>query len=72
MLTDITEFLIPASKVYLSPIIDCIDGMISACKIGTNINVKLVNSMPDEYYETLMNGEKPIIHSDRGAHYRRP
>lgn len=30
MLTDITEFSIPAGKVYLSPIIDCFDGMVSA------------------------------------------
>ncbi|MBM6842318.1 IS3 family transposase, partial [[Clostridium] spiroforme] len=29
MLTDITEFSIPAGKVYLSPIIDCFDGMVS-------------------------------------------
>lgn len=27
-LTDITEFAIPAGKVYLSPIIDCFDGMV--------------------------------------------
>ncbi len=72
MLTDITEFSIPAGKVYLSPIIDCFDGMVSAWKISTNPNAELVNSMLDEYHETLQNGEKPIIHSDRGAHYRWP
>lgn len=27
-LTDITEFAIPAGKVYLSPILDCFDGML--------------------------------------------
>lgn len=27
-LTDITEFQIPAGKVYLSPMIDCFDGLI--------------------------------------------
>ena len=27
-LTDITEFAIPAGKVYLSPVIDCFDGMV--------------------------------------------
>ena len=27
-LTDITELQIPAGKVYLSPIIDCFDGMV--------------------------------------------
>lgn len=26
-LTDITEFAIPAGKIYLSPVIDCFDGM---------------------------------------------
>lgn len=72
MLTDITEFSIPAGKVYLSPIIDCFDGMVSAWKISTNPNAELVNSMLDEYHGTLQNGEKPIIHSDRGAHYRWP
>ena len=29
-LTDITEFQIPAGKVYLSPMIDCFDGMVVA------------------------------------------
>lgn len=72
MLTDITEFSIPAGKVYLSPIIDCFDGMVTAWKISTNPNAELVNSMLDEYHKTLKNGEKPIIHSDRGAHYRWP
>ena len=64
MLTDITEFSIPAGKVYLSPIIDCFDGMVTAWKISTNPNAELVNSMLDEYHKTLKNGEKPIIHSD--------
>lgn len=27
-LTDITEFSIPAGKTYLSPIVDCFDGML--------------------------------------------
>lgn len=34
-LTDITEFAIPAGKVYLSPIVDCFDGMLPAWKIST-------------------------------------
>lgn len=34
-LTDITEFHIPAGKVYLSPIIDCFDGMVISWSIGT-------------------------------------
>ena len=43
---------------------------VSAWKISTNPNAELVNSMLDEYHETLKNGERPIVHSDRGAHYR--
>ena len=33
-LTDITEFRLPAGKVYLSPIIDCFDGMAVTWTIG--------------------------------------
>ena len=33
-LTDLTEFPLPAGKVYLSPMIDCFDGMAVSWKIG--------------------------------------
>lgn len=69
-LTDITEFSISVRKVYLLPIIDYFDEIISAWKVGINPNVKLVNIILDEYYETLMNGENPIIHSGWRVHYR--
>lgn len=69
-ITDITEFSIPAGKVYLSPIIDCFDGLVVSWSIGTSPNAELVNSMLDRAIETLKKGEHPIIHSDRGSHYR--
>ena len=34
-LTDITAFQIPSGKVYLSPMIDCFDGMVDSWSIGT-------------------------------------
>lgn len=71
-LTDITEFSIKAGKVYLSPIIDCLDGMPISWKIGRSPNAVLVNSMLEEAINTLKADEKPIIHSDRGCHYRWP
>lgn len=71
-LTDITEFHIPAGKVYLSPIIDCSDGLPVSWTIGTAPNAELVNSMLDEAILSLKDGEHPIIHSDRGAYYRWP
>lgn len=71
-LTDITEFSIPAGKVYLSPIIDCFDGMPVSWKIGTSPNTELANSMLDDAAKTLLENEHPIVHSDRGSHYRWP
>lgn len=71
-LTDITEFHIPAGKVYLSPIIDCFDGLPVAWTIGTSPSAELVNTMLDIAIENLPEGDRPIIHSDRGAHYRWP
>lgn len=44
-LTDITEFQIPAGKVYLSPVIDCFDGMVLSWTLGTRPDAELVNTM---------------------------
>ena len=71
-LTDITEFRIPAGKVYLSPLVDCYDGAIISWTIGTKPDAELVNNMLDDGIANLLNHEKPIVHSDRGAHYRWP
>ena len=71
-LTDITEFAIPAGKVYLSPIVDCFDGLLVNWNISTSPDALLVNSMLDDTAKLLSVGEKPIIHSDRGVHYRWP
>ena len=69
-LTDITEFAIPSGKIYLSPIIDCFDGLLVAWKIGTSPDSTLVNTMLDDAISQLSPKEKPIVHSDRGVHYR--
>lgn len=69
-LTDITEFAIPAGKIYLSPIIDCFDGIIVSWNVSTNPNSILVNDMLDKAVKTLNQNEHPIVHSDRGCHYR--
>lgn len=71
-LTDITEFIIPAGKVYLSPIVDCFDGMLPAWKISTTPDAMLVNNMLDDAVRTLGKMEHPLIHTDRGCHYRWP
>ncbi|MEO7810978.1 MAG: IS3 family transposase [Usitatibacter sp.] len=72
-LTDITEFQIPAGKVYMSPMIDCFDGMVVSWSIGTRPDADLVNTMLDAAIETVTaGGDRPVVHSDRGGHYRWP
>jgi len=71
-LTDITEFPAPAGKVYLSPMIDCFDGLVVSWSISASPNAELVNAMLDEAIRTLAPGERPVVHSDRGCHYRWP
>ena len=71
-LTDLSEFAIPAGKVYLSPVIDCFDGMVVHWTIGTSPNARLANSILDGAIAKLKENQHPIVHSDRGGHYRWP
>jgi len=72
-LTDITEFQIPAGKVYLSPVIDCFDGLVTSWSIGTRPDAELVNTMLDSAIESRADcDERPVVHSGRGDHYRWP
>ena len=57
-------------KVYLSPIIDCFDGMPITWTVGTSPNAELVNTMLDNAIVLLKENEHPIVHSDRGCQYR--
>ena len=72
-LTDITEFQIPAGKVYQSPMIDCFDGLVVSWTLGTRPDSELVNTMLDAAIETVADNDfRPVVHSDRGGHYRWP
>ena len=72
-LTDMTECHIPAGKVYLSPVIDCFDGLVVSWSIGRRPVADLVNCMLDAAIETLnRQSHRPVIHSGGGAHDRWP
>ena len=58
--------------MYLSPIIDCFDGLPVSWTIGTSPNAELVNTMLDIAIDQLPADAHPIIHTDRGSHYRWP
>jgi putative transposase len=46
--------------------------MVLSWTIGTSPYANLVNTMLDRGINRLTTGLVPIIHSDRGAHYRWP
>ena len=71
-ITDVTEFRIPAGKVYLSPIVDCFDGMPLSWSISTSPDAEMANSSLLGACAQLEEGDHPLIHSDRGCHYRWP
>ena len=71
-LTDITEIKARDGKVYLSPMIDCHDGKIVAYTACFHPNAELANRMLAEAAETLPDNARPVVHSDRGCHYRWP
>jgi transposase InsO family protein len=59
--------------VYLSPIVDCFDGLVISWTIATHPDAVLVNTMLDSAIETVAGGNaRPVVHSDRGAQYSWP
>ena len=56
----------------MSPIVDFFAGLLVTLKTGLTPDSNLVNSMLDDAINNLEQDEKPIIHSDRGVHYRWP
>ena len=71
-LTDISEIKARDGKVYLSPMIDCFDGKIVAYTAGFSPNAEPANRMPEKAASTLPGNARPLVHSDRGRHYRWP
>ncbi|ACV21390.1 transposase [Slackia heliotrinireducens DSM 20476] len=70
--TDITEFRIPAGKCYLSAVRDCFDSSILAWRVGPHPTADLANASLADACALLAPGEAPVVHSDRGGHYRWP
>jgi hypothetical protein len=53
--------------------IDCFDGMVVSWSIGTRPDAELVNTMLDAAIDKVAaSGDRPVVHSDRGGHYRWP
>ena len=53
--------------------IDCFDGMVVSWSISTRPDAELVNTMLDAAIERVTaSSDRPVVHSDRGGHYRWP
>ncbi|KYG26695.1 transposase [Alkalihalobacillus trypoxylicola] len=66
--TDVTELKYGQSKAYLSAIRDLYDGSIVSYVLGHTNNNQLVFKTLDQA-TVLLDGEHPLIHSDRGFQY---
>lgn len=70
--TDVTEFNVAGEKLYLSPVMDLYNGEIIAFETSRRPAYELVGSMLKKALRKLKPGEKPVLHSDQGWHYRMP
>lgn len=68
--TDVTEFHIGESKIYLSPIMDLFDRSIVSYAWGTSPALPLVNGPLQVALATLQANETPMVHSDQGFQYQ--
>ena len=67
VVTDVTEFKAGGRKVYLSPIIDCFDGMPVSWSVSERPDSALCDSSLLSFLSTLPEGHPPVTaHSDGG------
>ncbi|MFD6953795.1 IS3 family transposase [Nocardiopsis sp. NPDC060348] len=68
--TDVTEFSVGGTKIYLSPVIDLFDRSVVAYSIGPSSSVRLTLSSLRGAITTLTEGQRPLVHSDQGFQYQ--
>lgn len=68
--TDITEFSLFGTKLYLSPILDMYNGEIISYNISERPVLGQVMDMLDKAFEKIPDGTNLILHSDQGWQYQ--
>ena len=68
--TDITEFALFGTKLYLSPILDMYNGEIISYSISERPVLNQVMDMLDKAFEKIPDGTNLIFHSDQGWQYQ--
>ncbi len=68
--TDVTQFNVCATKVYLSPIMDLYNNEIMSYSISLHPDLAQIREMLDGLSKKLPKGVSPILHSDQGWQYQ--
>lgn len=68
--TDVTEFSLFGTKVYLSPIIDLFNGEVISYNISNRPVLSQVMNMLEKSFEKINNITDLILHSDQGWQYQ--
>lgn len=68
--TDITEFHIPAGKIYLSPIIDIHNREIVSFSISRSPNFEQIKTMLNQAFDRYNNLKGLVFQSDQGWQYQ--
>ena len=68
--TDVTEFNVGSTKVYVSPVLDLHDSRIISAMAGPSPSLKMVTDGLRLAIQTLRPDETPLVHSDQGFQYR--
>ena len=69
LVTDVSEFAVGGSKVYLSPVIDMFDGMPLGWSVSGSPDSALVGASLAQALGSLPEGSRPTVHTDGGAVY---
>lgn len=68
--TDITEFHLFGTKIYLSPILDLYNGEIISYSVTTHPRFSQVMNMLKDAFTKIPDDTNLLLHSDQGWHYR--
>lgn len=70
IVTDVTEVKLSNCKAYISPAIDCFDGMPIAWTVSKHPDDELTCSMLEQVVHAVGDVDKMVVHSDGGGNYR--
>ena len=69
-MTDVSELPACGTKLYLSPVVDCFDGLPAAWGLSRHPDSSLCDGSLAAYLDGLPAGSPPTVHADGGGPYR--